>query len=75
VTFTATGFTPGENVALWEIRPGNATASLNSVQADTNGAVSVSVTLDTDGPWQIIAQGQSSGNAAVTPYQATPTGA
>ena len=71
VTVSATGFTAGEAVSFWETGPDSTVTPLSSVVADTNGAVSTSVTFATAGYWQVTAHGQTSAHEIVSAYNVT----
>ena len=70
VTYTATGFNPGEMVTSWITPPdGSAVTQLPSVQASATGRATVSTTFETAGLWQITLHGRDSGHEVVGKYQ------
>ena len=60
VTFSSSGFTANERIALWETGPDSLVTSLAGTGSDSLGGVTVSVTFPTAGLWQVTAHGLTS---------------
>lgn len=70
VTYTATGFNAGENVAAWVTPPdGSAVTALDQIQASSTGQATASTSFATAGLWQITLHGLVSGHEVVGKYQ------
>ena len=68
VSFSGTGFTANEQVALWTTAPDKSVTPLPGNQADAHGAVSTNVSFLTDGFWQVTAHGINSGKEVISGY-------
>jgi len=85
ITFTGTGFNANENISVWETPPdGSIPTTQPSIQADTTGTFTDSVSFPTAGQWQVTAHGLVSGHevighfavgtTAVSPVNTAPIG-
>jgi hypothetical protein len=68
VSFSGSGFTASEQIALWETAPDSTVTPLTAIQADTTGAFTTSVTFPTAGNWQVTAKGVTSGVQVIGSY-------
>lgn len=76
VRFTGNGFASNEMIAFWMTAPDRSVIALDSAQADGLGAIAVTVSLTSDGIWQVTAHGLTSRREIVSRYavgQATAT--
>ena len=76
VRFTGNGFASNEMIAFWITAPDRSVIALDSAQADGLGAIAVTVSLTSDGTWQVTAHGLMSRREIVSRYavgQATAT--
>ncbi|MGI8690377.1 MAG: hypothetical protein ACR2M3_17495 [Thermomicrobiales bacterium] len=72
VSFSGSGFTANEAISVWETPPDNSpVTALPSVQADTTGAFTDSVTFPSAGNWQVTAQGHASAHQVIGRYAVT----
>ncbi|HEX2915266.1 MAG TPA: hypothetical protein VH186_31165 [Chloroflexia bacterium] len=71
VTFSATGFTPGEPVSAWTTSPDGTAAALPQLTADNSGSVSFGLsTLGfVSGQWYVTLHGIRSALEAIAPFQ------
>lgn len=69
VTFTAGGFTANEVISVWTTAPAGAVATLDPVQANSTGRITITTTFPSTGLWQITAHGQTSSREVVGRYQ------
>lgn len=69
ITFSAVGFTPGENVAAWSTGPDAQTTSITSSPASSTGRATISFSFSTTGFWQVTLQGKDSGRVVIGKYQ------
>jgi hypothetical protein len=58
--FLGAGFVAGEPVSLWMSAPDGTVVPLDGAIADSQGAISVSVSFPTAGIWNVTAHGQTS---------------
>lgn len=69
VSFSGSGFTANEVISVWETPPDNSPVrALPSIQADTTGAFTDSVTFPSAGNWQVTAHGHSSAHEVIGRY-------
>ncbi len=71
VTFTGSGFTGNEQIALWTTAPDSTTAALSSTQATGTGTFAVSVIFPSAGNWQVTAHGHDSAHQVIGRYSVT----
>jgi len=72
VSFSGSGFTANEVISVWETPPDNSPVrALSSIQADTTGAFTDSVTFPSAGNWQVTAHGHSSAREVIGRYAVT----
>jgi hypothetical protein len=69
VSFTASGFTPGEHVSAWVTAPASTVTPLNQATADHTGSVVITTSFATAGLWQVTAHGVDSAHEVVGQYQ------
>ena len=68
VSFSGTGFSDNEPIALWTTAPDKSVHPLSGNQADAHGAVATNVSFLTDGFWQVTAHGINSGKEVISGY-------
>jgi hypothetical protein len=74
VTFSGSGFTNGETIALWETAPDTIVTSLSDIAADSTGRFTTTVTFPSAGNWQITAHGKTSLVTVIGRYTITSDG-
>ncbi len=72
-TFSGTGMTANEAIAVWETAPDSTVSALPDSAADATGAFAIGVTFPTAGQWQVTAHGKSSGKEKVGIFQVGST--
>ncbi len=75
VTFTGTGFTPSESLAIWITGADGAPITQGGAQSDGSGAFTTTVTFPTAGTWTATAHSITSGKEFAGNYSVgTPSG-
>jgi len=68
ITFTLTGFAPGEQVSAFATGPDASVRQIGAAAANADGSVTVTVTFPSAGQWTVTAKGQSSQKQTVTGF-------
>lgn len=74
VSFTGSGFDPGERISLWTTAPSGTPAALDGVTAATDGSFATTVSFPSDGYWQVTAQGNASARQVIGGYNVGTSG-